>query len=982
MISTYFKRALLCVLITGNIFAQTKNPAVKSPVVNAKTSLNYEYALNDPLNVRIYTLKNGMKVYLSVYKDAPRIQTFIAVKAGSKNDPADATGLAHYLEHMVFKGNDAFGTKNFKKESEEIKKIENLYEVYRKTKDDAQRKKIYRQIDSISGIAAKYAIANEYDKMLTAIGADGTNAFTSFDQTVYINDIPSNQVDNWLKIESERFKKIVLRLFHTELEAVYEEKNRGLDNDNNKVYEALLEELFKNHTYGTQTTIGTIDHLKNPSMVEINKYFNKYYVPNNMAIIMSGDFDPDKVIVSIEKYFGTYTPKPVETYTFQPEEPINSRVVREILGPDPANVNLGWRLPGSGSKEEEIATVLTSLLYNGTAGLMDLNLNQAQKVLNSNNILYSLKDYSFFGLTGEPKEGQSLEEVEQLLIGQLELIKKGEFPDWLLQAIITDFKLRKTKELEYNQSRAFLMLDAFVNDKKWQAEVDRNERLSKITREEVVEFANKYLSTKNYVAIYKRTGEDNSIEKVEKPEITPVELDRENASPFVKAIMSSKPSPIAPKFIDYEKDILKSAINSQVPLLYNKNNENKLFEMYYKFEMGNDNDRILPVAVKYIPYLATEGKKASEVQELFYRLGCTFQVFSDNENTWVSLSGLSDNYKEAVNLFETLLSKPIVETEVLKNLISDIIKERNDNKLQKRYILNVAMVNYARYGADNPFTNKASEEELNKLTAAQISDKISKLLSYEHKVLYYGPHSIDEVQSILNKHHKIPAKLQPVPAPKKFVEKRFDRTVYVTDFDMTQVEIIMLSAGGEYDMNEVPISSLYNAYFGGNMSSVVFQELRESKALAYSTYARFILPNKLTKKSYNLSYIGSQSDKLADAMKGLSDLLNEMPYSAGGFASAKESIIQDMRTQRITKSGVLFDYLRAQDLEQKIDIRKDIFEKTQKFTFDDVKKFQQEKIKGKPKTILVLGKKDKLDMSILEKYGPVQVLSLKDVFGH
>ena len=215
---------LALAFVVTQALAQTKpvKPTVKDG--SSVPSLNFEYALNDPFKARIYTLKNGMKVYMSVYKNAPRIQTYIAVKAGSKNDPSSATGLAHYLEHMVFKGTDKFGTKDFAKESVEITKIENLYETYRQTKDEGQRKKIYHQIDSVSGVAAKYAIANEYDKMLAGIGAQGTNAFTSFDQTVYVNDIPSNQLENFLKIEAERYRKPVLRLFHTELEAVTKRK--------------------------------------------------------------------------------------------------------------------------------------------------------------------------------------------------------------------------------------------------------------------------------------------------------------------------------------------------------------------------------------------------------------------------------------------------------------------------------------------------------------------------------------------------------------------------------------------------------------------------------------------------------------------------------------------------------------------------------------------------------------------------------------
>lgn len=976
--------ALLSSLISfgQNPTKKNKNLTNSIPVTDNNNSSNYEYALNDPLKTRIYTLKNGMKVYLSVYRDAPRIQTFIAVKAGSKNDPADATGLAHYLEHMVFKGTNVYGTKDFKKEEAEIKKIENLYEDYRQTKDETKRKTIYHKIDSISGVAAKYAIANEYDKMLATIGASGTNAFTSFDQTVYVNDIPSNQIDTWLKIEAERFRKPVLRLFHTELEAVYEEKNRGLDNDGNKVYEALFEGLFKNHTYGTQTTIGTIEHLKNPSMVEINKFYNKYYVPNNMAIVMSGDFDPDKVIVDIEKHFGTFSPKPVETYKFQPEQPITSKVVKTVIGPDPANVNFAFRFGGEGTADADLGELMATLLSNGTAGLMDLNLNQSQKILNSGAFFYIMKDYSLFGFSGEPKEGQSLEEVESLMLGQIDLIKKGEFPDWLLEGVITDFKLKKTKELEQNYSRASEMLDAFVNDLKWQKSVDRIERISKITKKEIIDFANKNFSNSNYVVVYKKVGENAVTEKVVKPAITPVEVDRDNTSKFVQNINTAVPSNIEPKFLDYDKDIVKTTLKSNIPLLYNKNIENKLFELYYKFDMGKSNDKLLPIAVKYIPYLATEGMDAAKIKQELYRIGCSFNVFSDNENMWISLVGLNDNFEKALKLFEKMLDKPLVEEAVLKNLIGDIIKERNDQKLQKGLILNLAMVNYARFGAINPFSYLLIDEELNKITVDDIKNKIKSLTSFEHKALYYGPKEIEEVKTLLNTNHNVPSKLKAIPPTYNFAEKVLDKTVYVVDYDMTQVEIMLLSNGAKYDATKVPIISLYNNYFGGGMSSIVFQDLRESKALAYSTSSRYRQPNKFNKNYFNGSYIGSQADKLNEALKGLSDLLNEMPNAEGGFNSSKEMILQEMRTQRVTKSEIFFNYLAAQDLGNKTDIRKDIYEKVQSYKLEDIQKFQKENIKAMPTTVLVLGKKDGLDMKVLEKYGTIKFLTLKEVFGY
>lgn len=179
---------------------------------------------NDPLKARIYTLDNGLKVYMTVNKEQPRIQTYIAVRVGGKNDPAETTGLAHYFEHLMFKGTPKFGTQNYEAEKPLLDQIEQQFEVYRKTTDSIARKAIYHKIDSLSYEASKYAIPNEYDKLMAAIGAKGTNAYTSFDVTCYTEDIPSNEMDNWAKIQAERFQNCVIRGFHTELETVYEEK--------------------------------------------------------------------------------------------------------------------------------------------------------------------------------------------------------------------------------------------------------------------------------------------------------------------------------------------------------------------------------------------------------------------------------------------------------------------------------------------------------------------------------------------------------------------------------------------------------------------------------------------------------------------------------------------------------------------------------------------------------------------------------------
>src|SRR5699024_1124806 len=265
-------------------------------VTKTANGFTYRYVENDPSHTRFYKLDNGLSVILSPSHKKPRIQTYIAVKAGSKTDPADHTGLAHYLEHMLFKGTPKYGSLNFAKEKPLLDSIAALYEVYNSTTDEAKREKIYAKIDQVSGEAAHYAIANEYDKMMAAMGARGTNAFTSFEQTVYTEDMPNNVIDKYLGVQAERFRHPVFRLFHTELEAVYEEKNRSLDSDGSKVFKQIFALLFPHNNYGQLTTIGTIHDLKNPSLNAIRDYFNTYYVPNNMGIIMAGDFDPDKVI--------------------------------------------------------------------------------------------------------------------------------------------------------------------------------------------------------------------------------------------------------------------------------------------------------------------------------------------------------------------------------------------------------------------------------------------------------------------------------------------------------------------------------------------------------------------------------------------------------------------------------------------------------------------------------------------------------------
>ncbi|MCB0728559.1 MAG: insulinase family protein [Ignavibacteriae bacterium] len=957
-----------------NLYSQTKT------VTDGKYP--YEVVENDPLDARIYTLDNGLKVYLTVNKDAPRIYTNIAIATGSKNDPHDAQGLSHYLEHMLFKGTDKFGTKNYELEKPFLDTIVSLYEQRRATTDPEERKLLYHKIDSVSYLASEYSIANEYDKIISSIGGSGSNAYTSVEQTVYLCDIPSNQLEKWLQLEGERFRNPVMRIFHTELEAVYEEKNRGLDNDGSKVWEDLYSGLFQKHTYGTQTTIGSVEQLQNPSIQKIIDYYHERYVPNNMAICLSGDLDFDKTIELIDKYFGGLQSKEVPPFVPPVEDPITSPIVKEVLGPSSESVIFGYRAPGADSKEADIIDILENILSNGKAGLIDLNLVQDQKVIDAYAGTDINKDYSVIYFGGEPREGQTLEQVKDLLMQQIELVKKGQFPDWMIPAIISNLKLKHIESLESNDARVDAFVGSFVMNIPWEKYIFYKERLAKITKEDVVKYANENLND-NYVIVYKRTGVDTTIKKVEKPEINPVKVNADDISEFTETIISEPTEDIEPKFIDFKKEISELKLKDNIPLYYLQNKKNEIYNLVYKIESGSNSDRRLTFAVDYLDYLGTSKYTSVELQEEFYKLASSYNVSVSEDEVTVSLYGLSENFEKALSLLEHLISDPAGNKEALDNLVSDILKSREDAKLSKRTILWGGMVNYGKYGKDNPFTYRLSEEELKSTTPEDLIKVIKNLFSYKQRVLYFGPKSATEVAASVNNSHKVPSRLKDAKAENKFTELDYDETtVYVVNYDMQQAEIVMLSKGGMYDKNNIPLISLYNEYFGGGMGSIVFQELRESKALAYSAFSNYQNTSRLNRSNYIVAYIGTQADKLPEAMAGMTELLNNVPEAQLTFNNSKNSIIKNIQSERINDSDILYYYEGSKKLGIDYDLRKDVYSKIPQISLNDVLKFQKEYIKDKKYVILVLGDLKKLDMKTLERYGKVKVLTLEEVFGY
>lgn len=977
------KRTLAMLLLPAYLFVgcnSEKSEKKLTHEVKDDSGYTYEVVDNDPTGLRLYTLENGLKVYLSKNNDEPKIQTYLAVRAGSNYDPKETTGLAHYLEHMLFKGTSEFGTNDWDKEKVYLDQISDLYEKHKAAASEEEKREIYRQIDSVSLEASNYAIANEYDKMVQSLGATGTNAHTWFEETVYQNKIPANELPKWLEMESDRFQELVLRLFHTELEAVFEEFNRGQDNDYRKVYAAMLEGLFPNHPYGQQTTIGTGEHLKNPSMVAIHNYFDKYYVPNNMALVLVGDIDFDSTIKMVDNTFGKLKQKEVTHPELPKEQPITAPIVKEVYGPTAENVRVAFRSGAIGSKEQKYVTLCDMILANGNAGIIDLNLNQKQVVQNAGCSPTFLNDYGYHSFYGTPKTDQSLEEVKDLLLAQIDKLKKGEFEDWMIDAVINDLKLSRTRQYENATALASAYYDAFIHHETWEEEVEFLNELKTITKEDLVAFANDFYKD-NYVVVYKRQGEDKSIVKVENPGITPVALNRDLQSPYLKSFVEKKAEPLQPSYVNYQEAIKETKTQNGVEVSYINNDQNDLFQMYVIFDMGNDNNKDLGLAVDYMEYLGTDKYSAEELKKEFYKLGVNYFVSSGGERTYVGLSGLKENLPKGLALLENLWNNAVPDADAYLKYVDKIAKGRQDNKTEKGNIMWNGLMSYGKYGEDSSLRNIYTIGELKAKDPAELVAIVKDLKNYKQRVFYYGK-DVNNAVDALNKEHKLPVDLKDYPEKREYAEIETGGNVYFVNYDMVQAEMLFLAKSKPFDKQNMAASYLFNSYFGSGLSSIVFQEIRESKSLAYSAFASYSNASEQDKANYIYAYIGTQANKMPQAVDAMMALMTDMPEAEEQFNSAKDAALKKIAAERITKANIFwtFEGLKKRGIDY--DNREEMYEIIQNMTLEDLRNFFNENIKGEDYNVMVIGNEKEVDFHALSKLGKVSKLDIDYLFNY
>lgn len=924
---------------------------------------------NDPIKVKCYTLENGLQVFLTENHDSPNVFGAVAVKAGGKTDPSYATGMAHYLEHMLFKGTTTLGTTDFEKEKWHLDSINVLYEELAKTKDETKRKSIQKKINEVSVRAAQYAIPNEMDRMLSEIGGEDVNAFTSLEMTVYHNSFPASQMERWLDIYAHRFQNPVFRLFQSELETVYEEKNIGMDDPMESLFEKFMENFYKVHPYGQQTIIGTTEHLKNPSLKTMYEYFEKYYVPNNMALVISGDFDSETTIKWIEEKFGKWKTKRIDKFTDYKEKDFNGKEkVRVRYTPVKVGA-LGYRSPANTNLDYLAVEVISNMLSNGNGGFVDELADQG-KIMAAGLYYEPMNDYGHAVLYFIPKIiGQSLKKAEKLVYAQIQKIQNGDFTEEYLQAVKNNIVMDWERMKEYNEDRALEIATAFASNKDWGAYLVERNSLNNITREQIVQAAKKYFG-ENCLSMHSKMGFSKK-DKLPKPDFQPVKPKEGVHSSFYDEWKNIPQEEKATRFVDFNKDITEKEIAPGVKLSVSHNPFNSIFSLNMKFGTGKFYDKNLKILPYYLN-IADSYVSSSEFKRELYALGCTVNFSVNDYQFSISLDGLEENLEPALNKVYQFISKLKTDDAKIKKIVSDLNAEQKLNNRSpqwKAQVLN-AFVNFKE---NSFYLTELSVSEISKIKASAVIQSMKEAMTYQVKLTFTGEKSINETEQTILSGFKFESGLKK-PQERVFRKRNLpaENTIYIlNDKKARQSQVNFFIDGKPFELSQLPVVYTFNKYFGGDMSSLVFQEIRELRSLAYSTFGTYQTAYLPGNNNHFNAYVGCQADKTNDAIEAMFDLIHKMPEKNDRMDGIRSSMVEEAKASRpgFRNLANVIEAWKERGFTK--DANQTLMEEYEKMTFDKILDFYKNEIQNKTTVITIVGDKSKFDLKELKKYGNI-----------
>ncbi len=933
---------------------------------------------NAQVKVKTTKLDNGLKVVMCENHSSPKAYGAVYVHAGSKNDPLEATGMAHYFEHIMFKGTDKIGTINWDAEKVYLDSIDIMYDKLHETTDAETRAAIQNKINQLSLASTEYAIPNEVDVILTKMGGEGLNAGTSYDQTMYYNSFPSNQIGKWMDVYAERFRYPVFRLFQSELETVYEEKNMYGDDPTNAFQEYLFKELFGEHPYG-RPIIGLTEHLKNPQTSKMREFFNTYYVANNMTLILVGDFNIEEIEPMVAEKFGSWRTGeiPAQPKFTLPE--FNGPTVKEVRMTPVKIGALAWRGVKISDPDYLPLSIACGIFSNGETGIMD------KEMLDGNIMMailmpLSLEDYGANMILYVPKLiGQSHEKAEEIIFSCIKKLKNGEFSDDLFEALRTNILKVRMQHMEDISSLADLFIELERRDMTYEEYLAETERIKSITKEEIVAIANKYF-TNDYLDIRSKMGFPDK-DKVDKPNWKPIEAKNTDAkSDFAKMIEAEEVPAVTPQVVEFGKDVEINKINDCFSMISTKNPYNDIFNLSIKYNYGTIDDPDLNRAITYFDMQGTDNMSFEELSLEFQKLGAYISINANQSNTIINIEGFEKDMDRILELCEDKLFNP-TNDEKKKQIIYETQKMDEETTKEDASQWAQAVRQYALFGEKSYYLTDTPIKQWKKRSGEELLNEVKTAFNYNGEVLFVGNINNQKVIEALEKHNLV--KKDAIKAEKKYrVEKDFseNQVFFAHNKKFRQSNIYMHVPSNMLNEKDKAVSLVFNKYFGTDMYSIVFQEIREFRSLGYTAYSYFTYDYLDRKPGSLFGFLGTQSDKTNEGIEIFHNLITDMPERMEKFNASKDALLLSRASDYIGFRDIPSSVSYWREMGYNKDPRQETTNIIKNTEFKDIFDFYERNIADRPVIIMMSGNKKQFDLKALEKYGTVNILKGKDIF--
>ena len=935
------------------------------------------------LKVKEYRLENGLTVWLNEDHSQPKVFGAVVVKAGAKDCPD--TGIAHYFEHMMFKGTDRIGTLDYESEKVLLDSIAMKYDELAMTEDTAARARLQKEINELSIRSSEYVIPNEFNRLISRFGGSGLNAATSYDATIYFNTFSPQYMVQWAEINSERLINPVFRLFQSELETVYEEKNMYGDFIGGQVMDTLMARYFGPHPYA-YPIIGSTKNLKNPRLTEMHKFFEDYYVASNMALILSGDFDAQQVMPILEKAFSRIRSgnAPKQEKVMLP--PFNGRETMKVKFPIPfiKAMGLGFRGVSANHEDQVALNIAVNLLNNANGtGYLD-KLMVEHKLMGALAINESMNEAGILAVAIMPKLLiQSYSSAEKMVWDEINRVKNGDFSDEMFNSLKLEQKRQYASSLENIDSRATIMMNLFSQGKSWNDYLNEVARIESITKEDVVRVAQKYFSN-NYLCVTKSTGKYPK-DNLPKPAFSPVvPRNADASSSYAKQLEKIPEQQVAPRIIDFEKDVKTSKLTPLVTLYTTPNPLNDIFTLNISYGIGALEQPELMQLTNYLQLLGTESLSFEQFRSRLQSIGSTLAFDVTPDAFVMKVTGFDNHIDETMKLVGDFIRHAKADDKKLRQIVDDAkVSEKAFFKSGDNVAS--ALLEQVKYGDQSRYLRKLSLSQIKKLKGKDMLAIYDKVRSVQCDLHYCGTLPVEKVIGTIRQHLPLERTTVASNSPYYRELKQYDRpTVFFIDMpDMAQSIVYGYVKGDPVDDKASRHASrLFSVYFGGDMSSLMFQEIREFRSFAYRTSGRYQLPNhahKGTAGSFT-AMLSTQSDKTLDALGVLDSLIREMPLKPERMEAVKQTLVNRINN----------DYPPFRNLSEKVaSARMEGFDRdpAEEFLRDiatmdmqDISRFYREQISGRPVVYVIAGNRKHIDMKKLAEYGTIIKVKKKDIY--